>query len=38
MKKEIEELNKIIGENDSYQNSYEIDLSEMYSFIKVNLL
>ena len=35
MKKEIEELNKIIVENDGYQNSYETDLSEMHSTIKV---
>ena len=37
MKKEIEELNKIITENDGYQNSYETDLSEMYASIKVNI-
>ena len=35
MKKEIEDLNKLINENDSYQNSYETDLFDMYASIKV---
>lgn len=34
MKKEIEELNKVIAENDAYQNSYETDLFDMYASIK----
>jgi predicted nucleic acid-binding Zn-ribbon protein len=36
MKKEIEELNKVIAENDAYQNSYETDLFDMYASIKVS--
>ena len=35
MKKEIDELNKVITENDTYQNSYETDLFDLYSAIKV---
>ncbi len=35
MKKEIEELNKVISENDSYQNSYETDLFEIHAVMKV---
>jgi hypothetical protein len=34
MKKEIEELNKVISENDSYQNSYETDLFEIHAVMK----
>lgn len=38
MKKEIEELNKVISENDSYQNSYETDLFEIHAVMKVTLI
>ena len=38
MKKEIEELNKTIELNDSYQNSFETDLFEMHACMKVTTL
>jgi hypothetical protein len=38
MKKEIEELNKVISENDSYQNSYETDLFEIHAVMKVSYI
>ena len=37
MKKEIEDLHKVIAENDSYQNSYETDLFDMFASIKVHV-
>ena len=35
MKKEIEQLNQLISENDAYQNSYETDLQKMHDNMKV---